>query len=82
MIVKGKQRNSGFFFWIAAIVVLLCTVLFLKFYKVDSIPTFDGESYNCDFETIKNECFADGDFLLSSSVGHAHCASVEAQRRK
>ena len=69
MIVKGKQRNSGFFFWIAAIVVLLCTVLFLKFYKVDSIPTFDGESYNWDFETIKNECFADGDFLLSSSVG-------------
>lgn len=69
MIVKGKKRNTGFSFWILAIGGLLIAALGVKFYQPRDSTSFSGESYFWDFETIKNNSFADGSHLLSNGIG-------------
>jgi len=69
MIVKGKAENSGIFIWFLLIILVLSIALLLKFYKSNSPVSFTGESYFWDFETIKNDCFADEDYLLSTANG-------------
>jgi len=71
MIVKGKQKKSGFPFRIFIMLILLCVVGFLKFYSIKDEVTFNGEYYHWDFENIENERFVNGGYELSSAIGQS-----------